>query len=273
MIIITLIILGLCLGSFINALIWRIHKQESLKSQKLKSKYSIVKGRSICMHCKHTLSILDLIPVLSWLMLRGRCRYCNHPIPDTPVSEILTPILFLISYFYWPSSFNAEGILLFGFWLVYVTGFVALALYDLRWYILPNRIVFPLMLIVAGQIILQLLLFDTNIKYILDVVLSILVGGGIFYVLFQISGGKWIGGGDVKLGFLIGAILADPIKSILYIFIASLIGTVITVPLMALGKAKRNSHVPFGPFLLASTYIVVLFGTPIITWYTKLIGQ
>jgi prepilin signal peptidase PulO-like enzyme (type II secretory pathway) len=99
------------------------------------------------------------------------------------------------------------------------------------------------------------------------------VAGGIFWCLFQYSDGKWIGGGDVKLGFLIGAILASPILSVLYIFIASLIGTLVSLPLMITGRAKKTSHLPFGPFLLMSTFIVYLFGLSIVEWYKALVGS
>lgn len=270
--IVILILLGLCFGSFINALIWRIHKQESLESRSHKAEYSISRGRSMCMNCKHVLEPRDLIPVFSWLILRGKCRYCHRPIPDTPVSELLTPLLFVLSYVYWPMEFSTEGKVLFGFWLVYLVGFIALALYDLRWYILPNRIVFPLMYAAALQILIQFVFFDLGIKGLGTIVLSVVIGGGIFYLLFQISDGKWIGGGDVKLGFLIGAILASPVLSILYIFIAALIGTFVSLPLLATGKAKRSTHLPFGPFLLASAVIVYLFGSSLIGWYTAILG-
>lgn len=272
MLILVLALLGVCFGSFINALVWRIHIQESLKSKSQKAKYSISRGRSMCVHCKHTLEPRDLIPVLSWILLRGKCRYCHKPIPDTPVPELLTPALFIFSYVYWPMSFNTEGKVLFVFWLLYLVGFIALALYDLRWYILPNRIVFPLMYAAALQILIQLVFFDLGIKGLEMIILSIAVGGGLFYLLFQISSGKWIGGGDVKLGFLIGAVLASPVFSILYIFLAALIGTFVSLPLLATGTAKRSTHLPFGPFLLASTVIVYLFGTSLVGWYTAMLG-
>lgn len=137
---------------------------------------------------------------------------------------------------------------------------------------MPNRIVFPLMYIVAVQISLQLLFFNLGLGELISIVASIGVGGGIFYLLFQISDGKWIGGGDVKLGFLIGAILAKPELSLLHIFIASLIGTIVSLPLLLTGKAKRATHLPFGPFLLISAVIVYLFGVSIIDWYMSLMG-
>ncbi|MDQ5885875.1 MAG: leader peptidase (prepilin peptidase) / N-methyltransferase [Patescibacteria group bacterium] len=272
MIILMLILLGLCLGSFINALIWRLHAQDKLKSKKERNKYSISTGRSMCMHCKHPLSTVDLIPVVSWLWLRGKCRYCGYTIPDNPISELLTPALFVVSYLYWPLTFNTEGKVLFGFWMIYLTGFIALALYDLRWYVLPNRIIFPLMYLAGFQILIQLLFFDYSLNKLLLIGISVLVAGGIFWCLFQYSDGKWIGGGDVKLGFLIGAILATRILCVLYIFIASLIGTLVSLPLMIIGRAKKTSHLPFGPFLLMSTFIVYLFGLSIVDWYKALVG-
>lgn len=226
----------------------------------------------MCMHCKHTLSTIDLIPVISWMMLKGKCRYCGHSIPDTPVSEILTPSLFVISYMYWPLPYNGEGKFLFVFWLMYLTGLIALALYDIRWYILPNRIVFPLMYLAGIQIFSQLLFFNMTLEKLLQIGGSILIAGGIFWLLFQVSNGKWIGGGDVKLGLLLGALLADPLLSLLYIFVASLLGTLASLPLLINGKIKRSSHLPFGPFLIMSTIIVYIFGYSIIDWYKAFIG-
>jgi prepilin signal peptidase PulO-like enzyme (type II secretory pathway) len=90
------------------------------------------------------------------------------------------------------------------------------------------------------------------------------VGGvvisGIFYVLFQISKGQWIGGGDVKLAFMLGLLAGSPLGAILVIFLASVFGTLVALPLMATGRAGRSSQLPFGPFLLLATVIVVIFG-------------
>ncbi len=272
MIILILFVLGLCFGSFINALVWRIHLQAKATSKKKQEELSIVHGRSMCMYCKHQLSFWDLIPVISWVMLKGRCRYCHRKYPDTPVPELLTPLLFIFSYVFWPMSFDAKGTTLFIFWLIFLTGFIALALYDRKWYLLPNRIIFPLYFVIAVQIIASLAFFNLGLDGLLLTVASILVGGGIFYVLFQISHSKWIGGGDVKLGFLIGAILGDPLKCVLFIFLASLIGTLVSIPMLVTGKMKRTSHLPFGPFLLISAFIVVLFGSSLIQAYRSLIG-
>ncbi len=270
MIILVLVVLGLAFGSFVNALVWRVHKQSTVKKS-LRSKYSISTGRSMCTHCGHGLAVKDLIPVLSWLWLRGKCRYCHKRIDDNPLAELLTPFLFVVSYLFWPLSWSTEGKVLFGFWLVLVVGLVALFIYDLRWLLLPNRIVFPLFGVAASQFVLQLL-FGGGWQVVITSFWGVVVGGGIFWIIFQFSDGKWIGGGDVKLGWLLGALVGGPLQSLLLLFIASLLGTLVSGPLLIMGKANRKTHLPFGPFLIASGAIVYLFGSGLIVWYKHLVG-
>ncbi len=272
MIILTLVLLGLCSGSFINALVWRVHKQSTIHKRKEQAKYSIANGRSMCVHCEHILSPLDLFPIFSWLILRGKCRYCHKPIPDTPLSELITPLLFVSSYLFWPEVITGYQIVLFCLWLVFLAGLVTLAIYDFKWKLLPNRVVFPMMWLSLIQVIIGFTLFHLSLSALGGIVLASLIGGGIFWLLFQISCGKWIGGGDVKLGFLIGSLFTSPFQSLLFIFFGSLIGTFVSLPLLITGKAKRTSHLPFGPFLIVSAIIVRLFGLSIISWYKTQIG-
>ena len=280
MVIVILLVLGLCLGSFVNALIWRLHEQEekSSKSKNLNaqrstlnaSDLSILKGRSMCPNCHHELAVKDLIPVFSWLSLAGKCRYCNMPISwQYPLVELLTAGLFVFSYAYWPFTFNNQGTILFIFWLVFLIGFMALAVYDLRWYLLPNKVIYPLFVLAVLQTTVILLAFHGGFSTLSRAGLGVLVGGGIFYALFQLSKGKWIGGGDVKLGALLGLIIGGPSESLLMIFIASCLGTVVALPLMITGKAKRGSRLPFGPFLITAAIIVYLFGASLIAWYKR----
>lgn len=271
MIYLVLILLGLCFGSFINALVWRIHKQAEAKGKKAKAKYSISKGRSMCTHCGHVLGVADLIPVISWVTLRGRCRYCRKSINDSPIVELLLPVLFVLSYIFWPNQISGLEQLIFGLWLIFTTGFVALMVYDLKWYLLPNKIIFPLLSIAVIQIIIQLIT-KPDMSFFFNEISAIAIGGGIFWFIFQISKGKWIGGGDVKLGFLLGVLIGNPAQSLLMIFLASLLGTIITIPLLVTGKAKRNTHIPFGPFLITATFIVRLFGAGMVAWYMRQIG-
>jgi leader peptidase (prepilin peptidase)/N-methyltransferase len=272
MIIVILIMLGLCFGSFVNALVWRIHEQA--KRSRLKGKaakdtadLSIMHGRSMCVHCKHELAAKDLVPVLSWLSLRGKCRYCHKPISwQYPLVEAITVVLFVISYLFWPQELSGGQWGLFGLWLVLLIGFVALIVYDIRWMLLPNRIVFPLYIPATGSVIARMLI-DNSLHPLLGAVWGILISGGIFYALFQLSGGRWIGGGDVKLGFLLGMVLGGGQKAFLLLFLASLLGTLFILPLLVTKRISRSSRISFGPFLITGAIIVELWGPKILHWY------
>ncbi len=259
-------VLGLTLGSFVNALVWRLR----LRS-KTKTNLSIWHGRSMCPNCRHKLAAGDLIPVLSWLWLKGKCRYCHKPISwQYPVVELLTAALFVVSYLAWPYSFTSlQSWLLFVFWLIFLVGFVALIAYDLRWMLLPNVIIYPLLYLAALQTLLLASVFHGGWESLVAAAAGVAVLGGLFYLLFQLSGGRWIGGGDVKLGVLLGLLVGGPANALLLLFLASLLGSLYSVPLMLSGKAKRTSRLPFGPFLLASGIIVYLCGSSIIEWYKR----
>ncbi len=273
MIIGSLILVGLCFGSFVNALVWRVHKQSRSNGSKSKTrdkKYSIVFGRSMCTHCSHELGVKDLLPVISWLALGGKCRYCKKQIHwQYPVVEALTAVLFVISYVFWPRELTGYEIGLFGLWLVAIVGFMALIVYDLRWMLLPNRIVFPLYGVGLITVILRVLK-DNSFEPLAMSLAGVLVGGGIFYILFEISKGRWIGGGDVKLGFLLGALVGTPVLAMFMLFLASSLGTLLALPLLATKKVGRGARIPFGPFLIIATLITVLFGQNIVDWYLEI---
>lgn len=275
MIIAALVLGGLAFGSFVNALVWRLHMQagglkKSKRSKASAGRYSITKGRSMCVHCKHELAAKDLIPVISWLFLRGKCRYCSKPISwQYPVVELATSLLFVASYLFWPNSLTGLEVVHFGLWLIVLTGLVALAVYDLKWMLLPNKIIFPLYGVVAIDVLVRCVHADNILTALSQAVAAVVIGGGLFYVLFQYSKGSWIGGGDVKLGFLIGGIVYLPVQAMLVLFVASLLGTFYTVPLLLLKKASRSSRIPFGPFLIVGTIVVVLFGVRLSEWYLE----
>lgn len=291
MIYVVLFVLGLCLGSFINALVWRLRQQldddgnlrkgigygvkgkganSSNVQRPTSNVYSVVNGRSMCPNCKHTLAWYDLLPVASWLSLGGKCRYCKKPISwQYPLIELLTGALFVVSYAVWPLNLGITWVL-FGFvsWLFCLVGLIALAIYDSRWMLLPNRIVLPLIVVATVSLVLQFVA-GRPLSDVWQVAMACLVAGGIFWVLYQISGGKWIGGGDVKLGLLAGLLFYTPTQAFLFLFVASLLGLAWSLPLMAAKKLTRTSKVPFGPFLIASAIIVVLWGASITSWYSS----
>jgi prepilin signal peptidase PulO-like enzyme (type II secretory pathway) len=304
-----LVVFGLTFGSFVNALIWRLHEQATrnvtalakkqspssshskgaskakvtdTNSRSVSSKLwssaaifrkakddplSVVYGRSMCPHCKHQLAERDLVPLFSWLSLRGRCRYCHKPISwQYPVVELLTAILFVLSYVFWPSGFHGAGLFEFIEWLILIIGFMALAVYDLRWYLLPDKIVMPLLGVVIVGIMSQFIFFHSGQHLFFESLTGVLIGGGIFYLLFQISSGTWIGGGDVKLGSLLGLIVGGPLAAVLLIFIASCLGTFLTLPFLVNKSLKISTRIPFGPFLIVSAIIMRIFGASMINW-------
>ncbi len=253
-----LFILGLIFGSFINALVWRI-----------KNKKDWVNQRSICPHCKHVLAPKDLIPVISWLFLKGRCRYCKKAISlQYPLVELLTALLFVVSYVFWPHSFSLVGITLFVSWLGTLVLLIALFVYDLKWMLLPNTLVASVTVTAGLTVMLRGLHASDPIK-ILWAVLAGLLLTGLFWGLFEVSKGKWIGGGDVKIAFALGLLAGNPLNALTLLFVASFIGTVIIVPLLATMRLKAGSVIPFGPLLIGAAVIMFLFGPRLISWYSQ----
>jgi prepilin signal peptidase PulO-like enzyme (type II secretory pathway) len=281
MVIALLVVYGLCFGSFVNALVWRVYAQSDLKLKKklLSDKgnhvdLSIFKGRSVCPNCRHRLSPIDLVPVLSWIELGGKCRYCKNSISiQYPIVELITCFLIVFSYIEWPKAMTGSQIAIFIIWMFTTVGLVALSVYDIKWKLLPNRILYPTAALAMAMATIVVISSSGPLKALLNVVGASLVGGGIFYVLFQVSAGRWIGGGDVKLGAVLGLVVGKAENSLLFIFLASIIGSVISIPLLIGGNLKRNSSIPFGPLLIAGAYIAMLFGTNIINWYTRTLAR
>lgn len=281
---------GLILGSFVNALVWRLREmsgesdgndvgkdQKSKKVSKSSSSkgqsldLSIWRGRSMCPQCRHQLGVFDLIPVLSWVLLGGKCRYCRKPISwQYPVVELALAGLFIISYIWWPFGFDVVyQFILFALWCVILTVLMALAVYDLRWMILPNKLLYPL----AGfsLIFLGVQSLHEGFSATLSGVLGGLLIGGFFYLIYLLSKGEWIGGGDVRYGFLMGLLLGWQ-KMLIGLMAAAYTGTLLVIILILIRKYHKKMRVPFGPFLIFGTVLAMLRGQEIIDWYLRLSG-
>jgi len=256
-----LFLLGLCFGSFVNALTWRLRKKKDW-----------VNGRSQCVHCGFTLAAIDLIPVLSWLMLRGKCRYCGKKIDDNPLVELSLGLTFLLSYIFWPSPIEGGQLYLFIAWLISSVGLMALLVYDARWTLLPNKLIYPTALIASLGNLGYLATAAGKTDFLISWLSSVLVASGIFLVLYIISKGKWIGYGDVRLGLLTGTLLHSPSISFMMIFLASILGTLFVLPSLIKGKMGFGARLPFGPFLIVATVICLVFGQRLLDWYTSLIS-
>jgi prepilin signal peptidase PulO-like enzyme (type II secretory pathway) len=255
MVIIILALLGLVFGSFINALIYRLHIGKDW-----------VAGRSECPHCHHLLGPKDLVPVLSWVSLGGKCRYCRKPIPDSPLVELSTALVFVLSYVYGPNLITMADWFQFVIWLLLAIILIALAVYDLRWLLLPNKLVFP-----AIGLSVVYVLIGGGLVPILTAALSATILSGLFLAIYAVSKGKWIGFGDVKLALALGLLAGTPLMSMLLLFVASFSGLLAAVPMLIKGKAKKDTKLPFGTLLIFGLFVVYLFGQDIIDQYLGLL--
>lgn len=263
-----LFILGLAVGSFINALVYRWQNQKS-----------IIKGRSQCPTCQHQINWFDLIPLFSYCLLRGHCRVCRKPISwHYPLIELLTGVVFvlpIVNLGALVQRFGVQG-LVYGvpiaplaIYLFFSSILIAIFAYDLRYMLIPDRLTLPAIIIVF---IVQFGLSVTagDVAKIWYFVGAGMLGLIFFLLQFLISRGTWIGGGDLRLGMLIGLMVGWP-DIILALFLAYIIGTVIILPLVLVGRAKLKTAVPFGVFLVSATIVVLIWGTSIRTWYWGLL--
>lgn len=252
--------LGAVLGSFAGAAVWRIRKKKDF-----------VRGRSECEHCHHQLSPLDLVPIFSWLFLRGRCRYCKKPIGwSALLAELLLGLAFALSYLAWPLGFTSvlPGVL-FGLWLAALVLLAILYIYDLRWTLLPDRLVFPLIMISALFFVGRMVLAGLPpLGWLLEGLYGLMPITGLYGLLYFASHGKWIGFGDVKLGIAIGLLLGWQ-QALLALVLANFIGLLFVLPGLISRKLDRESQVPFGPFLILGTVIAFLYGHPLIEAYVN----
>lgn len=277
MVIISLILFGLVFGSFINALVYRLSltDPEIPKSKKHRPKkkltdeeLSISKGRSVCTDCGHQLAYQDLVPVLSWVSLRGKCRYCEKSISwQYPAVELATAGLFVVSWLYWPYDVSsAVNWAQFCLWLLIVCSCVAMSVYDMRWLLIPDKVLRPTFVVAVAFVLISVLTAENQTSELQSHILSLLIIGGGFLGLYYGSGGRWIGGGDVKLSFLMSFYLGMPA-----IFVALAVGfygaTLIILPLLALKRISRKQQIPFGPFLLAGFLAATLFSEQFIDLY------
>jgi leader peptidase (prepilin peptidase)/N-methyltransferase len=262
--IILFFIIGTALGSFSLVLAWRMHDKKDW-----------VRGRSACEDCNHVLSADDMIPMISWLALRGKCRYCKKPLSKQLLyAELLLGTVLTISWVFWPYDSNnlaTQG--LFVLWAISLVIMSALFWYDLRWYTLPNKLVYPLISVgilyrINAWILEGFKLYESIIMPILAISLI----SGLFFVLYKISNGKWIGFGDVRLGFALGLFIGNPLLAWVMIFFASVFGILFALPGIVSGKTGLKTKIPFGPLLILATYIVVLFGQKILDMYLGFVG-
>ncbi len=240
---------GASAGSFYNVCIYRIPKKES-----------IVTPGSSCPFCKKKIPFYLNIPVLSYFILQGKCRYCKHPFsPRYPLVEALTGFILVALYLKFGYSLTTI------FWFVFISILIIISFIDIDYQIIPDIFSLPGIIIFATSS-----LFVPEISF-MDSILGILIGGGslyliaiTYYLLKKIEG---MGGGDIKLLAMIGAAIGW--KGVIFtIFIGSLTGTIAGVIIMISSRiVDIKLKIPFGPYLSLGAIIYIFFGQTLIKWY------
>ena len=239
------LVLGLIVGSFLNVCIYRIPR-----------KISIIKPASFCPGCGNSIKLWHNIPVLSFILLKGKCAYCGSRISFRyPFVEILNGILYVLAYL----SFGLTPYLLFI--LIFISAMIVVSFIDIDFQIIPDQISVPLIFI--GFIFS---LFSNGytgfVSDFKESLIGIVVGGGSLLIVSIISKGG-MGGGDIKLNAAVGAFLGWK-SSLLTIFIGSLIGSIVGIIIL---KKTGNRKIPFGPFLSIGALICLFSGEKILSWY------
>jgi leader peptidase (prepilin peptidase)/N-methyltransferase len=290
---IALVLVGLCLGSFAGATVWRLRAREldAIKNDKTDTekegynhkeytrlKKLLGKGplsdRSQCLHCGYELKWYDLIPVVSWLSLKGKCRKCQHPIGKFELfMELGVAAFFVLSFMFWPGGIH-DGLQLAHFILWLIAGVIMAVLfaYDTKWFMLPDSFSIALAVVGLGVVGVSAAESQDITGTLLTAFGAVAVLSGLYAVLYAVSQGKWIGFGDVKLGVGLALILVDWQLAAMALFLANFIGCLIVIPLLVSKKLKRDSHVPFGPMLIAGTILAWFIGWPILDAYLFTIG-
>jgi leader peptidase (prepilin peptidase) / N-methyltransferase len=245
---VTVFVLGLIIGSFCNVVIYRVPLGKS-----------IIAPGSHCHLCSTPLLPWDNIPLLSYILLKGRCRNCKGPISlRYPLVELISGILYVLLWF------KFELNILFAVYAMLVSTLLVVALIDYDHKIIPNIITLPGMVIGLGLTIYVLPIT------LVDSLLGLLLGGSLFYLIaFLTKGG--MGGGDIKLIAMIGAFLGWP-GALFTIFSGALLGSLVGIVLMLLGRKGRKDKVPFGPFLSCGAILFILSGKDLINWYLNLLS-
>jgi leader peptidase (prepilin peptidase)/N-methyltransferase len=246
-------LLGLAVGSFLNVCIDRLPQNES-----------IVNPPSHCPVCKQKLTAKDLIPVFSYLRLRGRCRYCQAAIPRRLFwVELATAVIFALLYWHYGLS-PALGIMAF-----YACLFIIIFVIDLEHGLILNKVVFPGMVV---ALLLALFPQPWLTRWVVTGVANAALGGGIgfaiFFLIAIVSRGG-MGWGDVKLAALIGLATGFPLV-FPAIIMGAILGGIVAVALVIAKKRKRRQTIPFGPFLALAAMITLLWGSNILNWYLGL---
>lgn len=239
-------VVGLVLGSFLNVVIDRLPSGKFFSNK-----------RSYCLSCKKTLKWYDLVPLFSYLLLKGKCRYCRKPIPyRLPFVELVTGIGFVAIFLFTPPLYYA----ILPFLFIIFSLFIAIFFIDAKHSIIPDIL---LLFLAITVFVMHIYMQQSIIPYLLVGSLSAL----FFFLLFVGTKGKGMGFGDVKFAFVIGLLLGFP-DTIVAFYGAFVTGAVVSILLILLKKKKlKGSTIPFGPFMIIGVGIAVVLSDFLISYF------
>ena len=241
-------ILGLAVGSFLNVVIFRFPEMKGILS-----------GRSKCPRCKKPIAAYDLIPILSFLLLWGRCRYCRKRISlQYPIVELTTGLLFLAFARVFGLSWMLVTYLIIGALSILI--FVS----DVKYLEIPE--VFSWLLLIMAMIAAIV----SGTFSLSSFLLCGLVGGGILGILVGISDERWMGSGDIKIGLAFGFLFGF-YKALLFLFLAFVIGALVGILLMIVKKKGMKSEIAFSPFLIIAAIVAIFWGDYLVNLYLKFV--
>lgn len=274
--VITALVLGLVIGSFLNVVIWRLpkmlerewrtqaHDVLGLPSETPLPTYNLMLPHSQCPHCAHKIRAWENIPLLSYLLLRGRCSNCAAPISlRYPLTELACGLL--SAFIAWHFGFGWSA----GLMLVLTWGLLAMSLIDAEHQLLPDVLVLPLLWL--GLIVNSFELFVPLHDAVWGAVAGYMALWSVFWLFKLITGKDGIGHGDFKLLAMLGAWGGWQILP-LTILLSSLVGAILGMILLRLRDAKTSTPIPFGPYLAIAGWIALLWGGQITDFYWQFVG-
>lgn len=283
-------LLGLVIGSFAGAQVWRLRYQQLVEDKAVGEPYDKAelsrlavlhkqKGhsdRSHCLRCGHTLAWYDLLPLLSWVSTKGKCRYCKQSIGGfEPFIELGVMAVFVASYLLWPYDLSEPtSVVLLGLWLGAVIPATILFAYDAKWSLLPDIANYALIVSAAAFAGVALYANETTP---IELAGSLLVVAGLYGGIYYFSRWRygeqatWVGFGDVKLSIALGLFALNWQTAFVLVFAANFIGTLLVLPGLLQRSIGRATQIPFGPLLLLGTLVAVLAGQSITEWYFQVL--
>lgn len=250
-------VFGTVIGSFLNVLIYRLPLGMDFK-----------KGSSICTSCKHSLNWKDLFPLFSWLFLRGKCRYCKAPISSRyPIVEALNGVAYVLVYLFLSGGTAIEGLnlTLVGY-MIMMSALIVVSWIDFEHQIIPDSMwiaIFIGGLFIVGDVLIS---GEFTKQWIITKVIGIFAVSGLFFIVALVTGGRAMGGGDIKLMAAVGFVLGWK-AVIIALFMSAVLGVIFSIGRKIVSKKEMKGVIPFGPFLAMASAICAFVGENIFEAY------